>query len=113
MGEQGKAGGAAQRIEAVRHALDGVIRSQGLLQRTLAIQGLTDPSAAVAYRAVLHATGSAELAWEAARQQQLVMVRATQLVAGQELAARHADALLDLVSTMPNPFAPSALAVAA
>lgn len=59
-------------------ALDKIADKEAALGVTLHNQGLTDANCAIAYRSVFHMTLNAELAWEAARRQQLLFLRGIQ-----------------------------------
>jgi hypothetical protein len=115
---------------ALYAALDKILASETHLTRTLEAQGLSCPSCAPVYRAVFSATLNAELAWEAARHQQLLWLRNIQKGHAERYASMRSDVYaytvddrrvreseleraqhIAGVAQMPNPFAPAAQAL--
>lgn len=73
-----RAAAAHGRNKALYGELDKLLRNDLVLIKHLHNQGLKDHACAIAYRAVLRSTGDPELAWEAAREQQLASMRRVQ-----------------------------------
>lgn len=115
---------ANARVAGIYEGIDRAIGAEIVLSTNLYNQGMRDPNAAIAYRAVLRITGNPEAAWEAARQQELLFRRRLQ----HESHARHAAMRSDVyhftvnhrrrlesdlqrieqieeIAKMPNPFA--------